>query len=209
MFFRQTLEELARASSEDLSQAILKRLETGGIELAWVDCLVGEKSLFLWLPSAKLLSVVVHEAVVHEADFQRHGAPYYHFAPCKEMKQILGDEAKRRRFFMSAPKENRFDFKTVSGRSELRFFRDKPLEPCPSCLALRGEERGEPWRGAGRDLARFPTHEKEGEWRLLLLELMRIRPLVCEICHQSYPRESLRFLLGERVERVCVNCNKG
>lgn len=215
MFFQQSLRELRKEREENLTDSLLERLQKGGIELSWLDWLLGERSIFVWLPKGELWSVLVHEAILNDSTFHRQGAPYYHFTPCEEIKRVAGDIELSRRYLASLPSENRFDFKTISGRSELRFFRDKPLEPCPLCLeAYRGGRGGQKPLDFnevhGKSLRKFYGKEREREWNRLASELIKIRHHTCDICQKSHPKESLHIHWREdgRVEIVCKNCER-
>ena len=131
--FRASIHALEK-SGESLAFFLDKRLQNGGIELPWVDIVLGGERIFALLNDGRIRGVMIHEAVVNDADFQRQGAPCFHFAPCANVREILAQREDSFRFLASIPKESGFDFKTTSlGGMELRFFRDSPLEPCSLC----------------------------------------------------------------------------
>lgn len=217
MFFEETL-QASRSEESPLPLFLLEAIGRDGVQVNLVDLLKGRERLFALLPNGELRTVLLHQAILNEVEFQVKGEPRFHFmCRCSIVEQILSSgEGEQRRHRVSAPAVNRFSFKTASERADLRFFRDKPLEPCPECLQHYHRFAPEvdlhlPLEFSlisGKNLRDLDLLQRELELRAFAWQFLRLRGLCCESCRKEQPEERLRLaLFSDGTLRVkCTDC---
>lgn len=198
MFFIDSIARIKEAHTENLSEFLRSRFHDFGVELSWVDFIPTKGALFVHFPDGFISSAIVHEVARNDLDFQRYGAPLYHFAGCKEMMRVAIDRHIMVRYMASLPMENLFSFKTISGRSDIRFFRDKPLEPCRMCSELVGESLDVT---SARDVLTLI----EREFMELEKAIIEIKSGICDACFME--RDSLKLVTSAQKSRlICKEC---
>ncbi len=124
MAFEQTLEALAQ-KNHSVDSFLLKHLREGGVALDFCDIWCDLHGIYLLLNDNTFIRVLIHQGILTDREFQTHGTPLLHIAPCDTIKALLQSPQKK-------------NYKIAGRRAALRVYQDAPLEFCPDCLALLG-----------------------------------------------------------------------
>ena len=116
---------------------MLKHLREGGVALDFCDIWCDLHGIYLLLNDNTLIKVFIHQGILTDREFQTHGVPLLHIAPCESVKALLQSPQKKN-YFASVASSNAFTYKIAGRRAALRVYQDAPLTLCADCLTLLG-----------------------------------------------------------------------
>ena len=97
MAFEQTLDALAQ-KNHSIDSFLLKHLREGGVALDFCDIWYDLHGIYLLLNDNTLIKIFIHQGILTDREFQTHGAPLLHLAPCEGVKALLQSPQKKNYF---------------------------------------------------------------------------------------------------------------
>lgn len=198
MAFEQTLDALAQ-KNHSIDSFLLKHLREGGVALDFCDIWCDLHGIYLLLNDNTLIKIFIHQGILTDREFQTHGVPLLHIAPCESVKALLQSPQKKN-YFASVASSNAFTYKIAGRRAALRVYQDAPLTLCTDCLALLGltNERAQNDLESLCSSLYAPSEISQPDYDSLMTFFKQLFGNRCAVCKHEVSEDSL--LLSQNID---------
>ncbi|EFR48961.1 hypothetical protein [Helicobacter canadensis] len=131
MFFQKTIES-CHTMQVNLTNEMLKILQTSGIAANLADLTLDKNGIYFSLPNQTTTKVMLYQAKIQESLFRTQGEPLVHLSACDESLKNY-DNAD---FLAIIRTDMQFFLSIYSHKIQTKIFNQKPLNLCPHCHNL-------------------------------------------------------------------------